>query len=172
MRIWGFWNSCPKGLMVQQGRMGISHVVQAGLAATVLQVLGSALGDAGPCLPCSTASCQVSSPCQACRGVMPWFSLKLFILSPLLCLFQPCGNDPAWAVGGRRPPCAPNPKWLLWEMGSAVLGGTLWSQLQGACETPHWSLGPLRFLPRHYYEGERRLFIKHPPDQKPTPAGW
>lgn len=95
LRIWGFWNSCPKRLMVQQGRMGISHGVQASLAAMMPQVLGSALGDAGPCLPCSTASCQVSSPCQACCGVMPWFSLKLFILSPLLCLFQPCGNDPA-----------------------------------------------------------------------------
>lgn len=89
LRISGFWDSCHKGLVVQQGRVGISNEVQAGLAATVLQVLGSSPGDAEPCLPCSTANCQASSPCQACRGVMSWFRLKLFILSPLLCLFCP-----------------------------------------------------------------------------------
>lgn len=63
LRIWGFWDSCLKELMVQQGRMRISHEVQGGFAATALQVLGSALGDAGPCLPCSTASCQASNRC-------------------------------------------------------------------------------------------------------------
>lgn len=50
LRIWGFWDSCSKGLMVQQGRMAISNEVQAGLAAMVLQVLGSAPCDAGPSL--------------------------------------------------------------------------------------------------------------------------
>lgn len=146
LRIWGFWDSCRKGLVVQQGRMEISNEVQAGLAATVLQVLGSSPGDAGPCLPCSTANCQASSPCQPCRRVMPWFSLKLFILSPLLCLFCPVVKIL------RR----------LWEGGDLPVHQTtspLWSQLQGAHETAHWSLGPLGFLPRHYFEGEHRLFI-------------
>lgn len=47
------------------------------------------LGDTGLCLPCSMVSCQLSSPCQTCRGFMPWFTLKLLMLLPLLCLFLP-----------------------------------------------------------------------------------
>lgn len=89
LRIWGFWDSCPKGLVVQQGRMGISNEVQAGLAATVLQVLGSAPRDAGSCLPAAQPAARPAVLASPCHEVMPWFSLKLFILSPLLCLFYP-----------------------------------------------------------------------------------
>lgn len=42
--------------------------------------------------PAAQAAARPAIPgqqCQACCGVMPWFTLKLFILSPLLCLFCP-----------------------------------------------------------------------------------
>lgn len=88
---------------------------------------------------------------------MPWFSLKLLILSPLLCLFCPV----LMILHG------------LWEGEDLPVHQTTsgfcgrWDQ---RCHLT--GLLGLWFLPRHYYEREHRLFIEHPPDQKPTPAGW